>query len=478
MDTREDNVKKIVAVVLVIVVIIAILIGVRSCGKKDEKIEPTPTPTATVTPEPTSTPDDEENDTNSNHNYDTGYNRPDTDVTVPVNNEPEVTPTPTPEVIDLEGLKNAVKEASTVIDNLVFEEGSSDSTLIDLLAELSTVEEEGAMLLQEADLTQAKVDAKQAEIEVLIDEITERIAWLTEDATNAVSLAEEKITSENYEMAVIAVGKLPISEVKEELQNRLQAIESLVGTIAYITNEDELMEALANEDITTIELENDLEDISGFVIDRPMNFEGNEYQMTFKEFELKGITIISDDVVLNNVSVALTDEIGWQGSYGVHVYNSKNVVLNNYTGMNADAALLVNASEVELTGITNVSNNEFGGIEVSKGIGEDLENSVLTISGTIVNETEAYALPTVWVIKGEGTVNGTFAATNEEIKEDQIQYYLVEENATDSEVVVDDDEKEEETIEEQPAVEEEQEEMVIEEIVGSAAEVESEQESE
>ena len=149
MDTREDNVKKIVAVVLVIVVIIAILIGVRSCGKKDEKIEPTPTPTATVTPEPTSTPDDDEDDTNSNHNYDTGYNRPDTDVTVPVNNEPEVTPTPTPEVIDLEGLKNAVKEASTVIDNLVFEEGSSDSTLIDLLAELSTVEEEGSMLLQE-----------------------------------------------------------------------------------------------------------------------------------------------------------------------------------------------------------------------------------------------------------------------------------------------------------------------------------------
>ena len=37
MDTREDNDEKIVAVVLVIVVIIAILIGVRSCGKKDEK---------------------------------------------------------------------------------------------------------------------------------------------------------------------------------------------------------------------------------------------------------------------------------------------------------------------------------------------------------------------------------------------------------------------------------------------------------
>ncbi|WP_157091356.1 pectate lyase-like adhesive domain-containing protein, partial [Paenibacillus antarcticus] len=119
----------------------------------------------------------------------------------------------------------------------------------------------------------------------------------------------------------------------------------------------------------------------------------------------------------------------WQGVYGIQVYNAIEVTLEDVTARGADGGILVNASEVELTGETIVSANEFGGIEVSKGKTEGLSNSVLTVTGTLVNGSEAYKQPTIWLVNGQGTVSGGALATNTTIKNDQTQYYLVAGNA-------------------------------------------------
>ncbi|MBO5096072.1 MAG: hypothetical protein J6B98_04280, partial [Bacilli bacterium] len=67
----------------------------------------------------------------------------------------------------------------------------------------------------------------------------------------------------------------------------------------------------------------------------------------------------------------------------------------------------LNGSEVELTGTTTVTGNEFGGIEVSKGTAPN--NSKLTVAGTVVSTDEDVNCPAIWLIDGQGTIlGGTF----------------------------------------------------------------------
>lgn len=68
---------------------------------------------------------------------------------------------------------------------------------------------------------------------------------------------------------------------------------------------------------------------------------------------------------------------------------------------------------------------------MSKGSNPGLGDAQLTINSTITNTTEAYGKPTVW-IDGEGAtvVDNTGMTSTTEVKEDQTQYYLNAENAT------------------------------------------------
>lgn len=58
-----------------------------------------------------------------------------------------------------------------------------------------------------------------------------------------------------------------------------------------------------------------------------------------------------------------------------------------------------------------------------------MQNSTLT--GTLVNGTEAYGLPTIWLVQDQGTVTGVNVpvTTNTTLKIDQTQYYLVNTNS-------------------------------------------------
>ena len=93
--------------------------------------------------------------------------------------------------------------------------------------------------------------------------------------------------------------------------------------------------------------------------------------------------------------------------------------------------MLLNGSDVTLTGRIDVSGNEYGGIEVSRGTAVELQNSTLTVTGTLVNGTEAYSLPTIWLLRGQGTVTGVNVpvTTSSTVKTDQTQYYLEDTNA-------------------------------------------------
>jgi len=213
-----------------------------------------------------------------------------------------------------------------------------------------------------------------------------------------------------------------------------------VVTVASVANLEDLKKALDNDAIKTITITEDITGVTErLVVDRALTINGGNHTISYTDAinslaygNRHGILVSANGVTINDLTVSLTAEAEWQGAYALQVYNATGVTLNKFTGVGADAALLVNASAVELTGTTTVTENEFGGIEVSKGTG-GLSNSKLTVTGTLVNGSEKHGHPTVWVVNGQGTVDGTGvpSATNTTIKAEQTQYYLIADNAAD-----------------------------------------------
>ena len=156
-------------------------------------------------------------------------------------------------------------------------------------------------------------------------------------------------------------------------------------------------------------------------------------------YETDHVIVVGRDVTINGNgnTISYVGETGsWSGgsgdNYVLQVYNTEATIKDlGFTG--ASAGLLVNASKVTLEGTIDVSGNVFGGIEVSKGVAESLGDSQLTISNTakIINTTEAYAEPTIWIDGTNATVVGAdkFTSTTE-VKEGQVQYYMLAANAT------------------------------------------------
>ena len=179
-------------------------------------------------------------------------------------------------------------------------------------------------------------------------------------------------------------------------------------TSADVSNLTELKEALVNTNIKTINLTASFDTTEKILVNREVTINGGNNTITFTG-----------------------DVAGWQGNYVIQVFNTKEVTLNNIKLIGGDAALLVNGSDVTLTGRIDVSGNQFGGIEVSKGTELGLQNSELTVTEALINDTEAYRLPTIWLIQDQGLVTGMNVpvTTNTTVIPGQIQYYIVESNA-------------------------------------------------
>ena len=202
-----------------------------------------------------------------------------------------------------------------------------------------------------------------------------------------------------------------------------------------VSDIDSLNKAIA-ENKKEIVLTNNITVSGGkLVLGKTKHFKGNGNTITF---DTVGQNLVStnsgcviENVVINNTAA---DE-NWSSTYGIQCYNGEYTV-KDCTVSGCNAGILANSANVTLEGNINVSNNAFGGIEVSKGKAGTVE-PVLNINGaTITNTTEAYGKPTIW-IDGQGTVNGAEAMfANSEVKEGQIQYYLVEENSTPDGILV------------------------------------------
>lgn len=138
-----------------------------------------------------------------------------------------------------------------------------------------------------------------------------------------------------------------------------------------------------------------------------------------------------EDIVLDSTAANET----WSSSYGIHFYTGKSTITNGgFSGHNA--GILVNGGTLTLKGTIDVSNNYFGGIEVSKGASAGLEPSVLDITDcALINTSEEYGKPTVWIDGTDETVGRVIGGNLTEVlftKEDgtqQLHYYLHPVNA-------------------------------------------------
>ncbi|GGD91036.1 pectate lyase-like adhesive domain-containing protein [Paenibacillus nasutitermitis] len=203
---------------------------------------------------------------------------------------------------------------------------------------------------------------------------------------------------------------------------------------ASAKNLTELQTALGDIQVTTINLTDDISGVAErLVVNRALTINGNGHTISYTDAinespsgSKHGIAVEASGVTINDLKVAMTAKLGWQGVYALQVYNSAGVTVNNFTGSGADAALLVNASEVNLTGVTTVTGNDYGGIEVAKGP-DGINNAQLTVTGTLVNGSEAADKPTIWVVNGQGTVTNTglTPTTDKPAEGGKTYYYLV-----------------------------------------------------
>ena len=160
-----------------------------------------------------------------------------------------------------------------------------------------------------------------------------------------------------------------------------------------------------------------------------LTLDGDNHTITFSQGVKDGIQIVNgQDVVLKDLSVVMNDEVNkWNGSYGIQAYQSK-VTLRDISATGADAAILVNGAEVTLAGVVDVSGNEFGGIEVSRGVGVEAMPKLVGSAENLKNDTElSSGKPTVWIDKVSELTTAVVEVSglNEvPVEKDQTYYFL------------------------------------------------------
>lgn len=222
-----------------------------------------------------------------------------------------------------------------------------------------------------------------------------------------------------------------------------------------VATEEDLKQAIANGD-KEVKLTDNITVASGNLnLGTTEHFDGNGKTISFGT---TGQNLVSthSGTIIENVTVENTVATeDWSSTYGIQCYNG-DYTIKNVTAKGGNAGILVNSANVTLEGTIDVSGNEFGAIEVSKSSNTQLQPSTLNINGaTIVNTTEEFRKPTIWIDGAEdgNVVNGAesmFATT--ELVENQIQYYLEEKYSKFPEIVGPGEGSGDDDEEEQPVV--------------------------
>lgn len=183
-------------------------------------------------------------------------------------------------------------------------------------------------------------------------------------------------------------------------------------TVENVKTFDDLKTAIGNSEVKTINIMDDIAVTEKLNILSEKNINGNNHTLTANSPE------------------------GWDSFYVLQFYRTTGTVKDiKITG--ADAAIYVNGSKVEVSGTIDVSGNQFGGIEVSKGKDVTEEPQLTITDGTnLVNSNEANEIPTIWedeigtIDAAERVVGyGEMKVGYNQKTEDDIQrfYYLNEE---------------------------------------------------
>ena len=218
----------------------------------------------------------------------------------------------------------------------------------------------------------------------------------TEEAYGKPTVWVDKETVENAEITIDA------NKVTVGSQVHYYIDENSITT-RVVTNESELLEALKDNNITTIELGSDIEITASVVISREVTIDGTANNYTIKMSGTPSYVPNGDNYVLK-------------------VYGG-NVKIANIKLTNSMAAMMVGDNSNVTVENVNVDGNVWGGIEVKNN------NASLTVNSINYTE-ERYAKPVVWVDAenlGTSTITGL---ENSRVIKGQVQYYLNSENLT------------------------------------------------
>ena len=247
--------------------------------------------------------------------------------------------------------------------------------------------------------------------------------------------------------AVVEVEGLESIDIAEKDQ-KYYFVNGLPETMtAEAATAEELADAVSDPDVKVITVTGEIAASEVLSIDRSVTIKGNSEArsgrsgITFDNID--GMEIVNaGNVTLEDLEVkVINNELGWQGIYGVQAYGSSKVTLNNVTVTGADGGILVNGAETALAGVVDVSGNEFGGIEVSKGTGVETMPKLTGSAENLKNDNESAENPTVWIDKvselTESVVELSGMSKAERSEKDQLHFFLNAENDGTSVTVTD-----------------------------------------
>ena len=193
--------------------------------------------------------------------------------------------------------------------------------------------------------------------------------------------------------------------------------------IKQVSTGEEFLAAIKDENVTNIELTDDIEITERGVITTTKNINGNGHKITYTGSFKNG----GDNTTWGS------DTSDGDGIYVILAWHT-DVTLSSITLTGGNVGLSANGANVTLEGTIDVSGNGFGGIEVTDGQ-DDPRLPSLTINGTIVNTTETDLTPTLWtdgltdeeVATVNIEYNGVQVAAYENVK-GQVQLFLKAEN--------------------------------------------------
>jgi len=222
-----------------------------------------------------------------------------------------------------------------------------------------------------------------------------------EAATAAVVTAETSQTQADVISARALVNALPDGSDKTALSARLDAVQAIIDARAaalLVSNEAELRAALANAYVTQIQLDASFSLAATVNVERPgVSINGAGFTVTGPA---KGTEVYEGhgfDVLANNVSFSELTITG-SGRSNLVFYNVTGGVVTNVTLTNAaNAGMIVNSSEVSISGVTT-SGNGWGGINVDKKTTETPHLTVLNLRDH--TSPVAYITPAIWVDSG------------------------------------------------------------------------------